>query len=136
MDRRLPISTAIAALALGLAALPVSAMTRTVNCDKGQTIQAAIEKSESRAERLEIFVSGTCNENVVIRRSEVTIDGGGATTIRVQVSFRLLRSCEVSSGTISSKPKSGDRMAMRPENGLTKSSGSSMHLPKNLFIRS
>jgi len=73
-------------LTLGLAVSPVDAMTRSVDCDKGQTIQAAIEKSEARAERLEIFVSGICDENVVIRRSEVTIDGGGTTTIRGQVS--------------------------------------------------
>ena len=85
MSRQIVIASTLSALALGLVALPAGAMTRSVNCDKGQTIQAAIEKSESRAERLEIFVSGTCDEVLVIRRSEVTIDGGGATTIRGQV---------------------------------------------------
>jgi len=66
---------------LGLASPSVSAMTRYVDCDKGQTILAAIEKSEARAERLEIFVKGTCTENVVIRRPDVTIDGNHETTV-------------------------------------------------------
>lgn len=86
MSRLLVVSSALVGLTCGLVAWPAGAMTRLVNCDVGQTIQAAIEKSESRAERLEILVSGTCNENVVIRRSEVTIDGGSAATIRGQVS--------------------------------------------------
>jgi len=80
------ITTTLFGFVLGLAVWPAGAMTRSVDCDKGQTIQAAIEKSESRAERLEILVSGTCNENLVIRRSEVTIDGRGSATIRGQVS--------------------------------------------------
>lgn len=86
MNKLLAVSSTMIGLTLGLAVSPVDAMTRSVDCDKGQTIQAAIEKSEARAERLEIFVSGICDENVVIRRSEVTIDGGGTTTIRGQVS--------------------------------------------------
>lgn len=86
MRKRILILATVFGIALGLAALPAGAMTRTVNCDKGETIQAAIEKSESRAERLEILVSGTCDESLVIRRSEVTIDGGGSATLLGPVS--------------------------------------------------
>ncbi len=85
MNRSL-VATTLIGLSLCVTAPSVSAMTRSVDCDKGQTIQAAIEKSESRAERLEIFVSGICNEDVVIRRSELTIEGGSTATIKGRVS--------------------------------------------------
>ena len=86
MKKSISVMFAVLSIGFGLAPPSAGAMTRRVDCDKGETIAAAIEKSESRAERLEVFVSGTCDENLVIRRSEVTIDGGGAMTIRGQVS--------------------------------------------------
>jgi parallel beta-helix repeat protein len=56
-------------------------MTRSVNCDEGQSIQAVLETATTRADRLEVLVTGTCNEDVTIRRSPVTIDGGGNAVI-------------------------------------------------------
>ena len=68
---------------LGIAAISpeAAAMTRHVNCDAGQTITDAIEKSASRADTLEIIVEGTCEENVVIGRDYVVINGGGTAVI-------------------------------------------------------
>lgn len=86
MKRYLFASTVVAGAALGLTGLPCLAMTRSVNCDKGETIQAAIETATTRADRLEILASGTCHEDIVIRRAAVTIDGGGAATIVGRVS--------------------------------------------------
>jgi hypothetical protein len=81
MQKSLVVAFSVIGLGLGLAVPEVSAMTRYVNCDAGQTIQDAIEKSESRAERLEIFVKGTCRGDITIRRPDVTIDGNNETTI-------------------------------------------------------
>jgi len=62
------------------------AIARYVNCDEGQTITDAIEKAASRADRLEIFVSGTCQEAVLVRRSDVTIDGMGTAIVEGRIS--------------------------------------------------
>lgn len=83
---RLLSAAIFAGAALGLAGPPCLAMTRSVNCDEGKTIQAAVDTATTRADRLEIFVTGTCNEDITIRRAAVTIDGGGVTTIVGRVS--------------------------------------------------
>ena len=70
-----------AVVGLGLFSAQSSAMERAVDCDKGQSIQDAIEESASRADPLEIHVKGTCYENVVLRRPSVTIDGDNEATI-------------------------------------------------------
>lgn len=55
---------------------PASAKERFVDCDEGQSIQEQLDKAPSATiERLEIYVSGTCEERVIIRRDAVTIDG-------------------------------------------------------------
>jgi len=78
---------ASAALAVGLALMPITGAAKkpsgdvTVNCDAGQSIQAALDKAQSFAEPLVVNVFGTCHENVWIRRDNVTIDGDGAATI-------------------------------------------------------
>lgn len=78
----------VACVYLGISAFSPSAqaLTRYVDCDKGQTISDAIEKAASRADRLEIFVSGTCQEAVLIRRSDVTIDGMGTAIVDGRIS--------------------------------------------------
>jgi len=53
------------------------AITRTVDCDKGQSIQNALEKGQSNAEPLVINVRGTCDESVTIARDDVTLLGIG-----------------------------------------------------------
>jgi hypothetical protein len=61
---------------------PVSAqnITSTVDCSKGQTIGAALQRGDAR-KPLTILVRGTCNEYVQIVRDDVTLKGaapGGA----------------------------------------------------------
>lgn len=77
------ISTLIVAsgvLATGIASMPMTAAAQkpsgnvTVDCDAGQSIQAAVNKANPRVP-LTLVVSGTCKENVLIRRDNVTIDG-------------------------------------------------------------
>jgi len=51
------------------------AITRTVNCDKGQSIQIVLEKGQSNAEPLVVNVIGTCDESVTIARDDVTLLG-------------------------------------------------------------
>jgi len=67
---------ASAALAVGLALMPPNAAAKkpsgdvTVNCDAGQSIQAALNKAQSSAEPLVINVTGTCYEIVTISRDK------------------------------------------------------------------
>ena len=44
---------------------------RTVDCDRGDSIQAAIDKQVGHTGPIEIFINGTCNENVVISRDSI-----------------------------------------------------------------
>ena len=78
----------VACVCLGISAFPpaAQALTRYVDCDEGQTISDAIDKAASRADRLEIFVSGTCREAVLVRRSDVTIDGMGTAIVEGRIS--------------------------------------------------
>jgi hypothetical protein len=73
---------AVLALAAAVQAQPAEE-TVTVRCgEPGETIAAALETA---ADRLVVLVSGTCAENVVIRRSGVTLAGasGNATADRI-----------------------------------------------------
>jgi pectin methylesterase-like acyl-CoA thioesterase len=81
MRRSLVILSILMGSTLGLVRSAAGAMTRSVNCDQGQTIQAAVDTATTRADRLEIFVTGSCDEDVMIRREAVAIDGGGAARI-------------------------------------------------------
>ena len=52
------------------------AAPRPVDCDKGQSIQKALDSAPAAGgERYELFVTGDCHERVVIRRDDVTIRG-------------------------------------------------------------
>jgi len=73
--------TAAMIAGIGLFATSVSAANRTVNCDKGQSIQEAVEKGQGSAAPLYIDVSGSCEEVVTIKRDDVTIDGGETATV-------------------------------------------------------
>jgi len=55
-------------------------VTRSVNCNAGQTIQAAVNVSNPGDA---LLVSGVCNENVLIREEihRITLDGQGSATI-------------------------------------------------------
>ena len=66
----------IALMCILFAALPAQAATKNVNCDKGQTIGHALETAKGNADRLEILVTGTCNEQYInLRRDHVWITG-------------------------------------------------------------
>ena len=66
----------IALMCVLFAAPPAQAATKNVNCDEGQTIGHAIETAKGNADRLEIFVTGTCNEESInLRRDHVWITG-------------------------------------------------------------
>lgn len=65
--------------ALEALALPVSA---TVNCGLGQTISSVLAAHAQESGQLTITFTGTCNEGVVIERSNVTLQGQGAATIQ------------------------------------------------------
>jgi parallel beta-helix repeat protein len=60
--------------------LPSVGGTQAVDCDLGESLQAAIDGAGTEAT---ITVSGTCNENVTIReeKDSITLDGQGIATI-------------------------------------------------------
>jgi hypothetical protein len=61
-----------------------NAATFSVDCSKGQTISAALERG-STGKPLLVIVKGTCTEQVTIARDDVTLQGGdpesGATVV-------------------------------------------------------
>lgn len=66
----------IALMCILFAAAPAQAATKNVNCDEGQTIGHVLETAKGNADRLEIFVTGTCNEQYInLRRDHVWITG-------------------------------------------------------------
>jgi len=77
------------ALIAGLAfSANANAVTRTVDCDKGQTIQAALDKGQGSSGPLVINVSGLCEENASIRRDDVTINGNNSSTVSGTISLQ------------------------------------------------
>lgn len=84
---------ASAALAMGMASAQMTAAAQKpsgnviVDCDAGQSIQSAVNNAEPSAP-LTLVVSGTCEENVLIGRDDVTIDGNneGAVSGTIEVS--------------------------------------------------
>lgn len=77
-----------AAALLACYGTPVAAATKQVNCDRGQSLRSAIDKAHGTAGPIEIFVKGTCEEDIAIGRDYVIIDGAGEATIvgRVRIS--------------------------------------------------
>lgn len=61
---------------------------RPVNCDKGDSLQTAIEAGAGSAKNIRIFVTGTCEEDLLITRDRVVIDGDRNTVIDGQVWIR------------------------------------------------
>jgi len=54
---------------------PDKVFTKHVNCDKGQSLDRAIESAGRGSSQLDVYVRGTCDETVTIRRSRVWIYG-------------------------------------------------------------
>lgn len=76
MTRTYLIAAALLAVAAAGSA-SAQAIKFTVDCSKGQTIGAALQRGDSR-KPLDILVRGTCNEYVTITRDDVTLRGEGA----------------------------------------------------------
>lgn len=68
-----------------LAATAAHAGARVVNCDDGDSLQAAIEAGAGSAKFIEIELSGTCHENIGISRDGVSIIGDDDATISGRV---------------------------------------------------
>lgn len=66
-------------------ALPAFAGVKVVNCDKGDSLQAAIESGKGSAAPIEIELYGTCEEMITIPRDRVNITGVDGATIVGQV---------------------------------------------------
>ncbi len=73
----------VVAIAAGLilAATSAHAGVRVVNCDKGDSLQKAIDAGAGSAKVIEIELYGTCEEDISIHRDGVNIVGDGATVI-------------------------------------------------------
>ncbi len=69
-------------LGLGLFASPANAIDRSVDCEKGQSIQSALESALPSAAPLHIYISGTCEENPTVARDRVVLHGEDGATIR------------------------------------------------------
>ncbi len=69
------------AMGLIVAAPTLFARGGTVNCDKGDSLQKAIESAAGSAAPLNINLLGTCHENFDFSRDRVNIVGDGDTTI-------------------------------------------------------
>jgi len=76
------IPAALMILGVSVATWGAQAQTFTVDCTKGQTISAALERGDER-KPLTLLVSGTCSENVVVTQDDVTLRSlpGGATIV-------------------------------------------------------
>jgi hypothetical protein len=73
------------ATALLVASLSAVAGERHVDCNKGQSLQEAIDKTGSSAAPLTINVSGTCFEDITIARDRLAINGSGDAKIAGRV---------------------------------------------------
>jgi hypothetical protein len=71
----------ILAVGLFLVSADSLAGARVVNCDKGDSLQKAIESGAGSAAPVEIQLLGTCYETFMFTRDRVTINGDGNTTI-------------------------------------------------------
>jgi parallel beta-helix repeat protein len=91
--------------------IPVVAQTQTftVDCERGQTISKALEQGDLR-KPLVLTVRGTCTENVIIKRDDVTLQGqpqtgatvaaanAGANTITVSGARTVMSGLTVTGG--------------------------------------
>ena len=87
MKRRITkLLVASTALAVGMALMPMTVAAKkpsgnvTVDCDAGQSVQAALDKA-SLSVPLTLTVVGTCEEDVTIRRDDVGIYGNDNATV-------------------------------------------------------
>jgi len=82
----------IVLLIAGLAMTSALAVERKVDCNKGQTIQHALDNAPAASpDTYIISISGTCRESISIGRSNITIDGNqGPTPPTVEGNINIL----------------------------------------------
>lgn len=73
----------VSVFGLCLLASPAGAIEKKVDCDKGQTIQKALDTAPAaHGDRLDISFTGTCSEEYIdVRRDGVRIDGNDTGTV-------------------------------------------------------
>ena len=69
-------------LSLLLISSTANSQAKSVDCDKGHSLQAAIDKSASSAGSHVVFVRGECEEIITILRDRLVIDGNNEATIK------------------------------------------------------
>ena len=94
---------------LALSAPMAFAGPRAVDCDKGQSLQKAIDAGAGSAKVIEITVVGTCYEDIRIGRRGVRIYGDGLTTIDGRIRVFNSNSIEIRDLTITG-PMEGLRL--------------------------
>lgn len=72
-------------IGFSLFGVQAGAVDQRVDCDKGQTIDRALNTAEGTAGELTIFVKGTCEEFVTISRDRVGIESEDGATIVGQI---------------------------------------------------
>ena len=88
MNARILKAPTLVATALVLILGQAFAGDRTVNCDDGDSLQKAIDAGAGSAAPIDIYVTGTCVENLLIGRDSVSILGNANTVIDGQVTVR------------------------------------------------
>lgn len=72
----------------------------TVDCESGDSIQAALDKQVGHAGSISIDVTGTCEESVLIKRDDVTINGNNNATVIGTISIHGGNRIEISRLTV------------------------------------
>jgi len=75
-----------------------------VNCDRGQSVQRALDLLDRFNLPATIVVTGTCNEHIVIMEDDVTLQGGiyiGSDPSRNTISVRSARRVSITGATVS-----------------------------------
>ena len=78
----------LAITGLTLAFGPAFAGEINVNCDEGDSLQKAIDSGAGSAARREIFVTGFCEEDLLITRDNISLLGDGNTMISGHIRVR------------------------------------------------
>lgn len=72
----------------------------TVNCDRGDSLNEAVNRQVGHAGPITIIVSGTCTENVFIARDDVEITGNETSTINGQITVDGARRLRITGLTL------------------------------------
>lgn len=88
MKIKLGIAPLMAIVGLALVFSAAVAGEITVNCDKGGSVQKAIDAGAGSAARRTIYVTGFCTEDLLITRDQISVLGDGNTMIDGRIVVR------------------------------------------------